>query len=219
MAVLAAAIALAVHRIVLARREGAPPLTTTLLRALPITAAALAVVSLVAIARMDRGQPPERGGVLAGGGQHANRRGRPFSMDWFSTMVIAGRGTADAAGGDGAAPEPNRAFPYLLVAIVAIAVAGGAAVWLRARSEPAAPPGHDDVDGSPDAEGVRDTVIGTIDAMLADPDPNTAIRGAYARLLEGLAACGTGRRDHEAPEEHLHRVLTLSTYGPHRCAS
>jgi hypothetical protein len=50
--------------------------------------------------------------------------------------------------------------------------------------------------------------------MLADPDPSTAIIGAYARLLEGLAACDVGRREHEAPLEHLRRTLTILRVRP-----
>lgn len=53
-----------------------------------------------------------------------------------------------------------------------------------------------------------------IDSMLADPDPKTAIIGAYARLLEGLAACDAARRDHEAPIEHLQRALSILPVGP-----
>lgn len=44
--------------------------------------------------------------------------------------------------------------------------------------------------------------------MLSDPDPNTAVIGAYARLLEGLAASGARRQEYEAPVEHLRRALT-----------
>jgi hypothetical protein len=51
--------------------------------------------------------------------------------------------------------------------------------------------------------------MATIDTMLADPDPRTAIIGAYARLLEELEALGASRKAYEGPTEHLQRILTL----------
>lgn len=44
-------------------------------------------------------------------------------------------------------------------------------------------------------------------AMLADPDPRTAVIGAYARLLAALDEAGFPRRAEEAPHEHLWRSL------------
>jgi hypothetical protein len=62
-----------------------------------------------------------------------------------------------------------------------------------------------------DADGQRQAAGRAFDASLADlegePDPRRAIIAAYTGLLDGLAACGLGRRDAEAPEEHLHRAL------------
>lgn len=43
--------------------------------------------------------------------------------------------------------------------------------------------------------------------MLADPDPRTAVIGAYARLLVAFDQAGHGRRMQEGPHEHLWRVL------------
>jgi hypothetical protein len=83
------------------------------------------------------------------------------------------------------------------------------------RSAAAEQSGEDDDSGSDaDLQAVRGAVDDTIESMLADPDPSTAIIGAYARLLEGLAACDVGRREHEAPLEHLRRTLTILRVRP-----
>jgi hypothetical protein len=56
-----------------------------------------------------------------------------------------------------------------------------------------------------------DALVSAIDAALADldgeGDPRTVIIAAYARLLEGFAAAGVGRRHAETPFEHLRRGL------------
>jgi hypothetical protein len=61
---------------------------------------------------------------------------------------------------------------------------------------------------------LHDAMVETIDAMLADPEPRTAIIGAYARLLHSLADAGIGRHEHEAPLEHLRRALTRARVRP-----
>lgn len=63
-------------------------------------------------------------------------------------------------------------------------------------------------------EAAHDAIVGSIGAMLGDPDPRTAIIGAYARLQQELAGDNASRRDYEGPAEHLHRVLSVLSVRP-----
>lgn len=112
------------------------------------------------------------------------------------------------AGLDLAALGPVLAV-LLGVVVLALLVGGGVLVARSMRWGPrrAVPPAEPD-ELAQAREAMAVTVVHSIDAMLADPDPRTAVIGAYARLLEGLAACGLARYEHEAPMEHLRRVLS-----------
>lgn len=216
----AAAIAVAAHGAIIARRPAAPPLGATLLRALPITTAVLAALSLLTIARTGPGRAAETGDGAHTFIESSGRRGIPLKIVdwWWDSSVRAGEGEADPDESGGAAPDPGPRFPYVMIVIgVVVSAFAGATAWRwHSRRAPRDPPGDDDdrPAGDRHREAVHGAVVGTIDAMLADPDPSTAIRGAYARLLEGLAACGAPRRDHEAPMEHLHRVLATVRVRP-----
>lgn len=59
----------------------------------------------------------------------------------------------------------------------------------------------------PPARSVEQGLAEVLRAMLADPDPRTAVIGAYARLLAALEEAGFPRRAEEAPHEHLWRSL------------
>lgn len=58
-----------------------------------------------------------------------------------------------------------------------------------------------------EATTVEDGLAEVLRSMLADPDPRTAVIGAYGRLLTALAEAGAPRRDEEGPHEHLWRSL------------
>ncbi len=60
---------------------------------------------------------------------------------------------------------------------------------------------------APTRGAVEDGLAAVLRDMLADPDPRTAVIGAYARLLAALDEVGLGRRSEEAPHEHLWRSL------------
>lgn len=69
------------------------------------------------------------------------------------------------------------------------------------RPEPSQVPARDRV------ATVEQGLAEVLRAMLADPDPRTAVIGAYARLLAALEEVGFPRRAEEAPHEHLWRSL------------
>lgn len=210
--VVAAAVTTLVHSTVIARRPGSPPLRDTLLRALPITATALAVLGLLMVGRADPGSAVNGGGPHGSGAvpESSDRRGVPLSIDWWTTNVRASEGEdREDAGGAGDRRTP---FPPLVVMVGAVVAAlAGFAAWRsygRRRRDDYGPADETR------QEAVHGALVDIIDAMLADPDPNTAIRGAYARLLEGLDALGAGRRDHEAPLEHVRRVFAVLDVRP-----
>ncbi|MGQ0615496.1 MAG: DUF4129 domain-containing protein [Acidimicrobiia bacterium] len=67
----------------------------------------------------------------------------------------------------------------------------------------------DDDDRTPERRAVADAALkASIDRMLSDNDPRTAIIGAYGKLLDVLEEFGAGRRPEEGPHEHLYLVLT-----------
>jgi hypothetical protein len=184
---------------------GAPPFRVALVHALPTAAVAVAMAGLLLISRADLGSETDVEGRPQRVADAPDRRGLPLNIrGWWDSYVRAGEG-ADEAPGSRAETDPDQAV-LLMVAVLAATALAGVAVWRwRTGGLTAAEP--DPVDGERERQALRGAVAGTIDAMLADPDPGTAIRGAYARLLEGLAEGGSGRMDHEGPMEHLERVL------------
>jgi Domain of unknown function (DUF4129) len=65
--------------------------------------------------------------------------------------------------------------------------------------------------GSGDETDERDEVVGAIDgsldALMAEPDPRRAVIAAYGRMERWMSYTGYGRRSWEAPFEHLDRVV------------
>jgi len=107
--------------------------------------------------------------------------------------------------GDGAAAtryEPEFAV-WPVVAILTLLAVAGLAMWLSARRRRAA---RASVALTP-AEALADVLDETLDDLRAESDPRRAVIAAYARMERALAAAGLPRRDAEAPEEYLDRVL------------
>ncbi|MBW2255674.1 MAG: DUF4129 domain-containing protein [Deltaproteobacteria bacterium] len=163
----------------------------------PGAVAAVALIGLLGISRLELGtEAPTVAEQSDGGG----REGRYLSfLDDRNSPVRGGEGRGD---GPMAPLMDSRPVP---VALLVLLVGGVALAWWRLgrRNGEGAEGGGDGVD----TDAARGTVLRSIEAMLSDPDPNTAVIGAYARLLEGLAASGVPRRDYEAPVEHLRRAL------------
>jgi Domain of unknown function (DUF4129) len=113
----------------------------------------------------------------------------------------------DNAGGRGSADDAARYDPefavWPVVAVVALLIVAAGAVWLSARGRKAA---RDPLLASP-VEALADVLAATLDDLRAEHDPRRAVIGAYARMERAFAAIGLPRRDAEAPEEYLTRVL------------
>src|SRR5262249_29970503 len=96
--------------------------------------------------------------------------------------------------------------PWAVLALGVVVVGAlSAAAWAARRRRP--PPATVDIDHDEQREAAGHAFDASIADLEAESDPRRAIVAAYARLLDGLAACGLGRRAAEAPEEHLRRAL------------
>lgn len=162
------------------------------------------------------------GGLPADGGG--------LDLDDVRIEDAAGGGVVDVAGGtvtdaggtasgqvDLAPARPDRSGQDVAATAAGVLLAGAAyyLVFLRGRLRPRRPGVLDPPEAPTGPEPARPAdpvaagagLAATLEAMLADPDPRTAIVAAYARLLDALHAAGYGRLAHEAPHEHLRRVL------------
>lgn len=142
----------------------------------------------------------------------STRPGVRLRSDWRGPAVRRAGEERQAEPGD-AISDGARAVRRLLLIVGALGLA--LLVFLRRPDGQAAPAGG--LAEAPDGaarEAAHGAVVGTIEAMLADPDPRTAIIGAYARLQQELATNDASRRDYEGPSEHLHRVLSTLDVRP-----
>lgn len=209
---LATLLALAAHRWVVLPRHPDRPARHSLLRALPPAVVILVTLGLYGIAGGQIGSAPDPGDPPAPREPTLMGEGLIF-RDPRDPQVRAGDPQM-AAGVEDPTPTPRIA---LIVTLVLLALLTAALAWIRTGSGTKGDAPEEealDEDGLPDAEATHRAVLHSIDEMLADPDPNTAIIGAYARLLEGLSRSGAPRRDHEGPEEHLQRVLATLQVRP-----
>lgn len=179
---------------------GGPTRAVNPRRVFPVVVVAVALVGLLGISRLDLATaPPPTGAERSHSG---GREGVPLNFsDDRSPPVRRGEGVVKGPTG----PMADR--PLQVGAALLVLVVGGLALawwWVGHRSRA----GDEGLADGIDAEAARGTVLRSIEAMLSDPDPKTAIIGAYARLLEGLAASGVPRRAYEGPVEHLRRALT-----------
>lgn len=180
---------------------------------LPGVVVVTVLVSLLGISRVEL--RPER--AAASGVERADptsaRPGVRLRSDWRGPAVRR-LGEDDREDGGAVVPDRVRALRRLLLVVGALALA--LLVFLRrpGRERAAA----DGPFGAPADQAAREAahgaVVGTIEAMLADPDPRTAIIGAYARLQQDLAANHASRKEYEGPTEHLHRVLSMLDVRP-----
>lgn len=196
------------------RGSEADTLQATLARAAPAGVAGVVALALALIAGLDLGAPPAataRGGHLVG---ESDRTALPLNIDWWGSMVRAGDGEGPAATLQSDADQGTGIPLPVLLGVALFAVIGAALAWRRLAGGPSSSEEEASDPGEERREALHGAVIGTIEAMLRDPDPGTAIRGAYAKLLEGLAASGAQRFEYEGPVEHLRRVLRVLDVRP-----
>lgn len=110
--------------------------------------------------------------------------------------------------------EPDEVDALLAVLLAAFALLAFAPPMVRFSDRlggtlvemPEPAPGRE-AEPEPMAVTMEEGLASVLRSMLADPDPRTAVIGAYARLLAAMAEAGHPRRDQEGPHEHLWRTL------------
>jgi NADH:ubiquinone oxidoreductase subunit 6 (subunit J) len=113
----------------------------------------------------------------------------------------------DAAGlGEVASDRYEPQFtPWPVIVTVALVAIAAVAIGLERRARrraagPAPPPAAVET-------ALADVLDETLDDLRAERDPRTAVIAAYARMERALAAARLPRREAEAPEEYLTRVV------------
>lgn len=90
-----------------------------------------------------------------------------------------------------------------------MAIAAGGAVALTAlAARRAARVVRTNAPSGPDADGALRAVEGSLADLRQPGDARAGVIAAYRRLLDGLDDAGAGRRDAEAPFEHVTRALS-----------
>ncbi len=94
--------------------------------------------------------------------------------------------------------------PWPVAITIVLALAAAAALVLRRRARRSAL----GAEHATEPEAVlADVLDETLDDLRAESDPRRAVIAAYARMERALGAAGLPRRETEAPEEYLSRLL------------
>ncbi len=117
-------------------------------------------------------------------------------------LPFSGAAAGSQADADASRYEPEFAVRPVVAVLTLLAIAG-LAMWLSGRRKRAA---RASLAATP-AEALADVLAETLDDLRAESDPRRAVIAAYARMERALAAAGLPRRDAEAPEEYLDRIL------------
>ena len=159
----------------------------------------------VVVTRTDGG--PLGAGVALGGVALEGRDGRRVVVgDGVLLDVPAPMPPAPDAAVDGTVDGVEAVLALLLAGFALLAFAPPIVRVAERFVEPALaaePPSRP----APPPAAVEEGLAEVLRAMLADPDPRTAVIGAYARLLAALDEVGFPRRAEEGPHEHLWRSL------------
>lgn len=195
---------------------GALSLHQTMGGTLAIASVALACLTLVTIARLDLRVVPgdRRADAIAPVGELPGVDRPSGAITDGRQGLLEGEDRREEAISAESAERAVRNPRLVSLALVAIALAAMVLIRRKRKSDSGALAIGDEGDTDADLDRLRGAMADTIDAMLADPDPHRAIIGAYARLLEALAAEGVPRREHEGPLEHLRRVFLVRQVRP-----
>jgi hypothetical protein len=118
---------------------------------------------------------------------------------------VAAKTTKDKAKGSPAQKEYQPQFRWLPMIVVGSLIAGigGSMAVLAVRRR------REELASVPIQATLSEVLSATLDDLHREQDPRKAVIGAYARMVETLAARGVPRRESEAPHEYLARVLDV----------
>ncbi len=189
---------------VLRRRGDSSDTTPSRLRhtLLPAAIGGVAAMSLFQISSLEL-HPYQAFANASAPDEQPGRIGTRLYIDWGGDAV---RRPGEEETGGATTRYVPRTWIAATVAALALLGLGGAWLAARRRSKSALIVSPEEV-AKAERVAAHNAIVQAIDGMLADSDPRTAIIGAYAQLLEELAASGAPRHDYEGPKEHLRRIL------------